>query len=501
MNHNAGEQFSQKGAKNRNIGMFTTSPRMKYQGNNVNDLIARTIARVSVSSLSESSYIELDTHADTSLAGANCKVIAYTEQMVEVSPYHPKDEGIKNVPIVQAGTAYDHPESGESYILILNQALYLGDQFPIMFLNPNQARANQIIVDDIPRCLVPDPKTATHSIYFPDDNIRIPLELNGIISRLTTCLPTQKELETCKWLELTADSEWNPHSNHYAEQEKLLDEQQPPLPLKHEIYSYHSCREYDTAPNEFYIALTQSLQITATNTSTCYFHTKKEELATILNVGLKTAEKTLAATTQLAICNAVKPLHRRFHTDIAQLWYPRLGGHHGIFHTDTFFAPCYSLHGHIMGQLYVNDIDFVKFIPMEKKSDAPDTLVEFCQDIGIPSKLHSDNANELTKGRWGELTKKYQIKVTMSEPYSPWQVHAELTICEVKVKQAVRNLRAKVDEHVHLLDYCTTYICELRCLTVYDHFSLHDCTPYEIVTGHTPDISEYLDYKWYDVIW
>ena len=87
----------------------------------------------------------------------------------------------------------------------------------------------------------------------------------------------------------------------------------------------------------------------------------------------------------------------------------------------------------------------------------------------------------------------------MSEPHSPWQVRAELTIREVK--QAVRNLRAKVDAHVRLWDYCTTYICELRCLTVHDHFSLHDRTPYEIVTGHTPDISEYLDYKWYDVIW
>ncbi len=89
--------------------------------------------------------------------------------MVEVSLYHPKYERIENAPIVQAGTAYDHPETGKTYILILNQALYLGDQFPITLLNPNQARANQIIVDGIPRCLAPHPKTATHSIYFPDD--------------------------------------------------------------------------------------------------------------------------------------------------------------------------------------------------------------------------------------------------------------------------------------------------------------------------------------------
>jgi hypothetical protein len=79
-------------------------------------------------------------------------------------------------------------------------------------------------------------------------------------------------------------------------------------------------------------------------------------------------------------------------TDITQLWCLTLGGCHCIFHTNTFFAPCNSLHSH----------------------------VEFCMDIGIPSELHSGNANELTNGRWAELTKKYQIEVTMSEPYSPW---------------------------------------------------------------------------------
>jgi hypothetical protein len=45
----------------------------------------------------------------------------------------------------------------------------------------------------------------------------------------------------------------------------------------------------------------------------------------------------------------------------------------------------------------------------------------------------------------------------MSEPYSPWQIRAELTIHEVK--QALRHLRAKVNARVHLWDYCTTYIC------------------------------------------
>lgn len=54
------------------------------------------------------------------------------------------------------------------------------------------------------------------------------------------------------------------------------------------------------------------------------------------------------------------------------------------------------------------------------------------QDIGIPSELHSNDAKELAEGKMKEILKKFWIKGTQSEPYSPWQVHAELCIRKVK---------------------------------------------------------------------
>ena len=89
-----------------------------------------------------------------------------------------------------------------------------------------------------------------------------------------------------------------------------------------------------------------------------------------------------------------------------QLRYPRLGGRHGRFHTDTFFAKTASLTNCTMAQLYTNDVDFTKAFPMKTKSEAPDTLVAFMQDVGIPSALHSDDAKELTQGRTGEIMRK-----------------------------------------------------------------------------------------------
>jgi hypothetical protein len=46
----------------------------------------------------------------------------------------------------------------------------------------------------------------------------------------------------------------------------------------------------------------------------------------------------MQATTQPAIRQAIHPIQHRFRTKIAHLKYPRLGGPHGKFHSDTFFA-------------------------------------------------------------------------------------------------------------------------------------------------------------------
>jgi hypothetical protein len=81
---------------------------------------------------------------------------------------------------------------------------------------------------------------------------------------------------------------------------------------------------------------------------------------------------------------------------------------------------------------------------MKTKSEAPNTLISFMQDIGIPSHLHSDNANELTQGKMRELLKEFWIKPSQSEPHSPWQVRAELAIREIKkaVRDTMQRTRA-----------------------------------------------------------
>jgi hypothetical protein len=136
---------------------------------------------------------------------------------------------------------------------------------------------------------------------------------------------------------------------------------------------------------------------------------------------------------------------------------------------------------------------------MRRKAEAGDALVEFIQDIGIPSEMHNDDAKEQTLGKWFEVMRKFQIKQTLSKPYSPWQVRAEGAIRECK--KTTRQLMQSTQAPKRLWDFCAVYACEIHSLTAHRHFPLQGRTPYEMVTGRTPDISEYVEFSWYESLW
>ena len=114
-----------------------------------NRIIARTAS--SQRSIEIGEYLNLDSHADTSVIGANCHVISYTDKLCQVAPYHSDYATKQDIPIVQAGAAYDDPSTGETIILIINQGLYFGDSLPNSLINPNQMRAKGLEVDDVPK--------------------------------------------------------------------------------------------------------------------------------------------------------------------------------------------------------------------------------------------------------------------------------------------------------------------------------------------------------------
>jgi hypothetical protein len=61
-----------------------------------------------------------------------------------------------------------------------------------------------------------------HSIFVPDENFRIPLEMRGVVSLFYTRQPTIEEIESCRWLMFTSESEWDPHSEDIMQNELAM---------------------------------------------------------------------------------------------------------------------------------------------------------------------------------------------------------------------------------------------------------------------------------------
>ncbi len=172
--------------------------------------------------------------------------------------------------------------------------------------------------------------------------------------------------------------------------------------------------------------------IGALNTESRKLSTPDSEIARIFNCSPAIAQKTRLVTTQKGIHSVTDHLTRRYRTKQAALRYDQLGRRHGCFYSDTFFSSVRSTRGNTMGKLFVNDIGFYHFVPMKSKSEAGNALLEFIQDIGIPSALHTDDAKELTSGKWEQVRKDHGIKQTLAEPYSPFQNRTEVNIHELK---------------------------------------------------------------------
>jgi hypothetical protein len=88
----------------------------------------RSVSSIRQSPQVEYANAELDSHADTVVAGATCKVLEFTEHSCDIYLYSDQYEPMKSVPVAKVATAYDHPLTGETFRLVFGQALYLGDK-------------------------------------------------------------------------------------------------------------------------------------------------------------------------------------------------------------------------------------------------------------------------------------------------------------------------------------------------------------------------------------
>ncbi|KAI2501857.1 Reverse transcriptase (RNA-dependent DNA polymerase) [Fragilaria crotonensis] len=458
---------------------------------------------------------EMDSHADTCVAGPNFKILEYTGEQCDVSPYTSDYDPITNVSVVNAATAFTDESSGETVILRFNQVLWYGSRMRMSLINPNQLRYYGVSVSD-------DPTDSTRPFGITIANVvHVPFKMDGTTVYFETRVPTQYELENCKTIQMTDDTVWEPSSVSIAnvsvmssdlpiiemsERRKISamrirnnDNVLPPDESSNDLMPYDDATFLNRMISNVRVATSyREASISFIGSKDRHSRVNAETVARRFRCGIETAQKTLKTTTQRGVRYAIHPLHRRYRVDHLNLHRRRLAD---TFYMDTLFSKVKSLNGMECAQLITNG-SFTRVYPMASKSshDIAQALTEFIDDVGVPGTLICDFATEQT-GKNTEVMKvvrRNQIRLLLAEKgRGTTQNHrAETEIREIKTKWKTRMRENQVPSR--LWDYGLVYISEIQSLLARGP----DQRPgIEKILGQTVDISEWLDFDFYDRVW
>lgn len=467
---------------------------------------------------------ECDSNADTCCVGTNFSVIQFTNRYADVYPYDASYAPIKNVPIVSAGTAWTDPDTDETFILVMHECLYYGTSLPHTLWNPNQLRHNGVIVNDNPY------DDSPNRMCIDVDDLRIPLHSNGTKIQFFSRSPTEHELLHCRHIELTNINTWNPKTVTlgavvsqpatipYCEpvispfvSDSLLFDVSPGLvnlkerALHHVIISSASTMPEGTTNEgttnegtlpEPVLGFTDIPARRTFQSNERHLTVSAENLAELWNLGQKQSEATLRCTYQRGTRSAILPLHRRYRVD-RQIGLNRLSSN---FATDTVYADIPSLENFKYAQVYTNKNGFSAVYPMKRITgdEIGETLKDFANEFGIPDHLTYDRAAaQVGRGTlFQKMIRTYDIQTHSSEKERPNENPAEGGIRQLKMKWYRAMHKRKVPPR--LWNYGLKWVSEIGNVTANSSKYSRGRTPLEIITGETPDISEYLDFGFYD---
>ena len=224
-----------------------------------------------------------------------------------------------------------------------------------------------------------------------------------------------------------------------------------------------------------------------------------EVLADRFGIGIERARQTIKNTLHTGTRSAILPLSRRYRSD----------RHYGTkylngkFATDTIHLRRKTLTGKVKSQIFSHKCGFNAIYHLEdgKGDSIGYSLRSFISDYGVPKHLTCDG-HPSQSGRhtlFQKTIRHHGIKYHVSSPYRPNENPAEGSIREVK-KRWYR-MQSKKNIPDRLSDYGLKYICETGNLTANTSRYAKGRTPIEIITGETPDLSEYIDFGFYDWVY
>jgi hypothetical protein len=436
---------------------------------------------------------EMDTHADTCVAGSNFLMCEFDGTLCDVSPFTDEYQLMTDVPIVSAATAWTDEESGETVVLWFNQILWYGNKLDHSLINPNQLRHNGISVcDDI------TDRTRRFGIDIHGE-LFIPFEMKGTIVSFESRVPTKWELQNCRMITVTSDKPWDPTSVTIsavtpARQSNLtIQRTDNPLCGISDAYDESIMLQHMISA----VKISRTSNVSYLGTKNRHSQITAEEVARKFRCGLETARQTLRSTTQHGVRQAIHPLHCMYRVDHIDINRRRLND---TFYMDTLFLKVTSSRGFTCAQVITNG-QFTRVYPMNSKAseNIANALREFIDDVGVPNEIVCDLATEQVGIHTPvmEVIRRFHIRTHFAEKGRSKQNHrAETKIRELKQRWKMRMTERHVPSR--LWDYGLVYIAEILSITARGK---NGRPGIEAVMGHTVDISEWLDFEFYDYVW
>ena len=279
---------------------------------------------------------ECDTNANTCCLGKNFIILQYTTRMADVYPYDKSYKPIEGVPIVSGAMAWDNPLSGQTYILVVNEALYYRTKLDHSLINPNQVRDFGIGFWD-------NPYDPTRQLQIDiNDEISIRMRTLGTKILFKSRSLTDQELRECPHIEITSRREWNPGTITLGETivQQVENEPKRQFVSSTNVLPHQTTYEYlDPLSNEALLHSTQpslafldeqlkvrDRQVSVAQTyeedlgdipprrtyTSTDRHTKAtaEAIADRFGIGIERGRATMSATTQRGARSAILPISR-----------------------------------------------------------------------------------------------------------------------------------------------------------------------------------------------
>ena len=394
---------------------------------------------------------------------------------------------MRNVPVATCCTVVHELATGIEYLIIGYEMLWFGDQLGKSLLNQNQIRYAGHMVQDDPTQI----QEEGFGITFTDRDVHIFFAMKGTSIYFESRTPTAHEIEALPIRALTQDQLWDPATidMHQCAAIKMQGQ------VDSEVHP--ALADISTTLDErwFIQAITTQGMGSDHAVSSRHSAITPENLNKIWRRGLDTAKKTLRVTTQRCVRAAIHPITCRYQVDQLALHRNWLKNE---FHTDTLFSRVKSLAGNKCAQVFTNG-QYMTIYLIENRRQVGMTLGDFVNDVGIPDKLTADQAGEQfhCETDFMRQVRYHQIQMHLAEKgRSKQNAKAEREIGILK--QQWQCCMVEHDVPRRLLDCGLKYEAEILSSIPRGQ---HSRLGLKILTGNSVDISEWIDFQFYDLVW